>query len=129
MEHRLNEEEQVCPQCGKVMREIGTEVRETLKLIPAKAIFSRDVYYTYFRRAFGVGGFCLRRTQVRAGQSITLPQGAMALSSLISGGRTAGAEQQPGRAQHQAFCDWSQEFPVRQHPARCPGQLDDLQPN
>lgn len=47
VEHRLNEEEWVCPQCGKMMREIGTEVRETLKLIPAKAILRRDVYYTY----------------------------------------------------------------------------------
>ena len=47
VEHRLPEEEQVCPQCGERMREIGTEVRETLKLIPAKAILRRDVYYTY----------------------------------------------------------------------------------
>lgn len=47
VEHRLSEEERVCPQCGEPMREIGTEVRETLKLIPAKAILRRDVYHTY----------------------------------------------------------------------------------
>ena len=47
VEHRLSEEERVCPQCGESMREIGTEVRETLKLIPAKAILRRDIYYTY----------------------------------------------------------------------------------
>ena len=47
VEHRLPEEERVCPQCGERMREIGTEVRETLKLIPAKAILRKDVYYTY----------------------------------------------------------------------------------
>ena len=47
VEHRLSEEERVCPQCGELMQEIGTEVRETLKLIPAKAILRRDVYYTY----------------------------------------------------------------------------------
>ena len=47
VEHSLTEEEWVCPQCGEPMREIGTEVRETLKLIPAKAILRRDVYYTY----------------------------------------------------------------------------------
>lgn len=29
------------------MREIGNEVRETLMLIPAKAVLRRDVYYTY----------------------------------------------------------------------------------
>lgn len=32
VEHRLSEEERVCPQCGETMREIGTEVQETLKL-------------------------------------------------------------------------------------------------
>ena len=47
VEHRLSEEERVCPQCGELMQEIGTEVRETLKLISAKAILCRDVYYTY----------------------------------------------------------------------------------
>ena len=47
VEHRLPEEDRVCPQCGERMREIGTEVWETLKLIPAKAILRRDVYYTY----------------------------------------------------------------------------------
>ena len=36
VEHRLSEEERVCPQCGELMQEIGTEVRETLQLIPAK---------------------------------------------------------------------------------------------
>ena len=46
VEHRLPEEERVCPQCGERMREIGTGVRETLKLIPAKAILRKDVYYT-----------------------------------------------------------------------------------
>lgn len=47
IEHRLSEEERACPQCGEEMREIGTEVRETLVLIPAKAVLRRDVYYTY----------------------------------------------------------------------------------
>ena len=47
VEHRLSDEERMCPQCGELMREIGTEVWETLKLIPAKAILRRDVYYTY----------------------------------------------------------------------------------
>lgn len=47
VEHRLSEVERVCPQCGEVMREIGTEVRETLKFIPARAVLQRDVYYTY----------------------------------------------------------------------------------
>lgn len=47
VEHRLPDEERECPQCGQTMREIGSEVRETLVLIPAKAVLRRDVYYTY----------------------------------------------------------------------------------
>ena len=49
VEHRLPEEERVCPQCGERMRGIGTEVRETLKLIPAKAILRKDVYDSEFK--------------------------------------------------------------------------------
>ena len=47
VEHRLSEEERVCPQCGETMREIGKEVRETLVFVPAKAALRQDVYYTY----------------------------------------------------------------------------------
>ncbi|MBP5718573.1 MAG: transposase, partial [Abditibacteriota bacterium] len=45
--HELPEEERVCPECGKTMQPIGTEVRETLKVIPAKAVIRRDVYVVY----------------------------------------------------------------------------------
>ena len=45
--HELPEEARLCPQCGEVMQPIGTEVRETLKIIPAKVILHRDIYVTY----------------------------------------------------------------------------------
>ena len=47
VEHTLPEGERTCPECGEVMEAIGTEVRETLELIPAKAVLHRDIYYTY----------------------------------------------------------------------------------
>jgi len=47
VEHRLSEEERLCPACGTVMVEIGKEEKETLKLIPAQAWVQKDVYYTY----------------------------------------------------------------------------------
>ena len=47
VEHTLPEDEHQCPQCGDVMQAIGTEIRETLKLVPAKAILQRDIYYSY----------------------------------------------------------------------------------
>lgn len=46
VEHRLSGEG-ACLQCGEPMREIGAEARETLKLIPTKAVLQRDIFYTY----------------------------------------------------------------------------------
>ena len=45
--HGLSEEERKCPQCGETMACIGKEVRNELKLIPAKAVLYQHVYYTY----------------------------------------------------------------------------------
>ena len=47
IEHRLEGEDLVCPQCGDTMTEIGTEVVNKLKIIPAQAIVEQHVYYTY----------------------------------------------------------------------------------
>ena len=41
--HELPEEARLCPQCGEVMQPIGKELRETLKIIPAKVILHRDM--------------------------------------------------------------------------------------
>ena len=47
VEHRLPEEERVCPECGSTLTEIGKEVRRRLKLEPAKLTVVEDWYYTY----------------------------------------------------------------------------------
>ena len=47
VEHRLPEEELVCPKCGDTMTEIGKDVRRRLKMIPAKVVVVEDWYYTY----------------------------------------------------------------------------------
>ena len=47
VEHRLEGETLVCPQCGDIMTEIGTEVVNKLKIIPAQTIVEQHVYYTY----------------------------------------------------------------------------------
>lgn len=47
VEHRLPEEELICPQCGETMEVIGTEVVEQLQFIPAQAKLIRNVYYNY----------------------------------------------------------------------------------
>ena len=53
MEHRLPEEELVCPECGSTMTEIGKEVRRRPKLEPPKVIVVEDRYYTYACRKCG----------------------------------------------------------------------------
>ena len=47
VEHTIPEDERTCTECGTVMEPIGTEVRETLELIPAKAVLHRDIYVSY----------------------------------------------------------------------------------
>ena len=44
VEHRLEGEALVCPQCGDTMTEIGKEVVRTLKIIPAKVVIKEDIY-------------------------------------------------------------------------------------
>ena len=41
VEHRLSEEDRVCPHCGETMREIGKEVRESLGFHPATVVVPR----------------------------------------------------------------------------------------
>lgn len=47
VEHRLEDEDLVSPQCGDTMTEIGKEVVRTLEIIPAQAVVREDIYYTY----------------------------------------------------------------------------------
>jgi len=47
IEYRLPEEEQICPDCGGPQHEMGTEVRQELKFIPAQVVVVRHVRYIY----------------------------------------------------------------------------------
>ena len=47
IEHRLEGEDLVCSQCGDTMTEIGTEVVNKLKIVPAQIIVEQHVYYSY----------------------------------------------------------------------------------
>ena len=51
VEHRLEGEDLVCPQCGNTMTEIGKEVVRTLEIIPAQMVVREDIYYTYACRS------------------------------------------------------------------------------
>lgn len=47
IEHQLPAEECICPECGSDMHSMGKEIREELKIIPAKAIITRHVGHVY----------------------------------------------------------------------------------
>ena len=47
VEHRLEGEDLICPECGETMTEIGKEVIRTMKIIPAETVVREDIYYTY----------------------------------------------------------------------------------
>ena len=47
VEHTLQENDRLCPHCGETMQPIGTEVQETIQIIPPKVILHWDIYNTY----------------------------------------------------------------------------------
>lgn len=47
IDHELPEDERICPDCGGELHTMGREVREELKLIPAKAVIVRHVGHIY----------------------------------------------------------------------------------
>lgn len=47
IEHLLSDEERICPSCHQLMADIGTKLREHLRLIPAKAVLERHVQHVY----------------------------------------------------------------------------------
>ena len=47
VEHKLEGDDLICPECGETMVEIGKEVRRTLVIEPPKLSIREDRYYTY----------------------------------------------------------------------------------
>ena len=47
IDYELTEEERACPVCGETMRDIGTDVRRDLKLIPAQVVVVEHAAHTY----------------------------------------------------------------------------------
>lgn len=51
VEHTLPADAQSCPKCGNALHVMGKEVREELKIIPAKAVIVQHIRYVYSCRA------------------------------------------------------------------------------
>jgi len=47
IEYRLTDEELICDQCGNILHEMTTEIRQELKIIPAKVVVVKHIKYVY----------------------------------------------------------------------------------
>ncbi len=56
VEYTLSADDQNCPKCGNDLHVMGKEVREELKIVPARAVIVRHICYVYSCRACEKGG-------------------------------------------------------------------------
>lgn len=47
VEHTLPPEDQNCPKCGNALHVMGQDIREEIKIVPAKVVLVRHIRYTY----------------------------------------------------------------------------------
>ncbi|HWP50799.1 MAG TPA: IS66 family transposase zinc-finger binding domain-containing protein [Clostridia bacterium] len=81
VEHRLPETEQLCAACGKIMQEIGKDVRRTLVIVPAQVKIREDWYFIY---ACQTCKMVSEETPV-----ISTPKEAPVIAGSLAGGRGA----------------------------------------
>jgi len=84
VDHELPEDERACPNCGETMRDIGVDVRRSLKLIPAQVVVVEDATHAYACQNPACeeeeGGV----TIVRAASPKPLISGSLASPSLVA---------------------------------------------
>ena len=82
VEHRLEGEDLVCPECGDTMTEIGKEVVNKLKIKPAQVIVEQHIYYTYACRKCNETG--TETPVVKAPREKSIIPGSFATAEAIS---------------------------------------------
>jgi transposase len=82
VDYELPENERGCPECGKVMHDIGVDVRRELKLIPARVVVAEHAAHTY------ACGNCRENSDgtpiIKAGSPKSLISGSLASPSLVA---------------------------------------------
>ncbi|MDO5544406.1 MAG: IS66 family transposase [Eubacteriales bacterium] len=82
VEHRLEGEALVCPECGSTMTEIGKEVVNKLKIKPAEVIVEQHIYYTYACRKCNETG--IETPVVKAPREKSIIPGSFATPEAIA---------------------------------------------
>jgi transposase len=82
IEYELDESERVCPECGETMREIGSDVRRELKLIPAKVVVLEHATHAYACKNCEKNGVSTPFAKAEA--PAALIPGSLASASLVA---------------------------------------------
>jgi transposase len=82
IEYELSEPERVCPECGELMRDIGSRTRRELKLIPARVVVLEHAAHTYACRNCEKNG--VRVPFAKAKSPAALIEGSLASPSLVA---------------------------------------------
>ena len=82
VEHRLEGEDLICPECGNTMTEIGKEVVNKLKMRPAEVIVEQHIYYTYACRKCNETG--IETPVVKAPREKSIIPGSFATPEVIA---------------------------------------------
>ena len=82
VEHRLEGEDLICPECGNTMTEIGKEVVNKLKIKPAQVIVEQHIYYTYACRKCNETG--IETPVVKAPREKSILPGSFATPEAIA---------------------------------------------
>lgn len=82
VEHRLEGEDLICPECGNTMTEIGKEVVNKLKMRPAEVIVEQHIYYTYACRKCNETG--IETPVVKAPREKSIIPGSFATPEAIA---------------------------------------------
>lgn len=82
VEYELKEAERACPECGETMRDIGTDIRRELKLIPAKVVVVEHASHTYACRNCERTGGHVPFAKARAPKPLI--SGSLASPSLVA---------------------------------------------
>lgn len=82
-EHRLSDEERICPNCGNIMDAIGSKTVRSLEIKPAEFIVHEDIYFTYACKKCE-NGEDLKTTIKETPHEISFYPGSCVSPSLVS---------------------------------------------
>jgi transposase len=82
IDYELPESERICPECGKIMDDIGVTIRDELEIVPAQVIHKEHATHAYGCADCGKNGGS--KPIVRADSPMSLIAGSLASPSAVA---------------------------------------------